>query len=234
MGEPIRRPPAAVRGLVFDLDGTLVDSYGAIALSVNAARKAFDLDPLHERDVRRRVGRGLEALMADVLGTDRAAEGVRIFRQRYAEVYAEATSALPDAVLTLRELRSRRYLLAVASNKPARFGRQILEGLGMGGLLVTVEGPDTAGAAKPEPPMIERCLHAMRIGRGEAVYVGDMVLDVETAARAGVPVILVPGGSSEREDLLRTGAPVLGSLGELLELFPPLDERRDNEPAGAA
>jgi HAD superfamily hydrolase (TIGR01509 family) len=233
MGKTLSRPLAGVRGVVFDLDGTLVDSYDAIALGVNAARKAFGLAPLPRPDVRRRVGRGLEALMADVLGKERADAGVRIFRERYAEVYAAATSALPGALDTLRELRSRGYRMAVASNKLARFGGPILEHLGMAGFLTTVEGPDTAGAPKPEPPMIERCLRAMGVGPEEALYVGDMVLDVETALRAGVPVILVPGGSSEREDLLRTGATVLGSLVEILEILPPLEGARDADRSPA-
>jgi HAD superfamily hydrolase (TIGR01509 family) len=223
MGERLLGTNPGVRGVVFDLDGTLVDSYAAITLSVNSAREAFRLAPLPEKDIRRRVGRGLEALMADVLGPDRAEAGVRIFRERYGEVYAGATTALPEARETLQELRSRGYRMAVASNKPARFGGPILEQLGMRGFVATVEGPDTAGATKPDPAMIERCLHALGVTRDEAVYVGDMVLDVETAARAGVRVLLVPGGSSERDDLLRTGARVLGSLGELLDLLPPLE-----------
>jgi phosphoglycolate phosphatase-like HAD superfamily hydrolase len=79
--------------------------------------------------------------------------------------------------------------------------------------------------------MIERCLRAMDVARHEAVYVGDMVLDVETAARAGVPVLLVPGGSSEREELLRTGARLLDSLGDLLEILPPIGRRRLSAPS---
>ncbi len=110
--------------------------------------------------------------------------------------------------------------MAVASNKLARFGRPILEQLGMARYFATVEGPDTAGSAKPEPAMLERCLDAMEIAPEEAIYVGDMVLDVETASRARVRVVLVPGGSSDREELLRTGAPVLATLGELLALLP--------------
>ncbi len=220
MGEPADPPLAGVRGVVFDLDGTLVDSYAAIAASVNAARARFGLDPLGEPDVRRRVGRGLESLMSDVVGPADAAEGVRIFRAHYATVFAEGTAALPGAIETVGALHERGYRLSVASNKIARFGRPILERLGMARFLSAVEGPDTSGATKPDPAMIARCLSAMAVRREAALYVGDMVLDVETASRAGVRVLLVPGGSSTPAELAGTEVPVLASLRDVLRLLP--------------
>ena len=68
--------------------------------------------------------------------------------------------------------------------------------------------------------MILRCLELLDVTRGEAVYVGDMLLDVESAARAGLPVILVPGGSSEPDELRGTGQALLPSFEALLELLP--------------
>ncbi len=207
-------------GLVFDLDGTLVDSYPAIASSVNAARTAFGLEPMPEPEVRRRVGHGLERLMAELVGPERAAEGVRIFREHYARVYADGTRARPGALATLRELRRRRYRLSVASNKPARFGELVLAHLGMLEHLDAVQGPDLAGTTKPEPTMIRLCLEAMAVGPGEAAYVGDMTLDVESAAEAGLPVMLVTGGSTPEAELRSTGHRVLGSLRDLLVILP--------------
>lgn len=215
-------PLSGVRGVIFDLDGTLVDSYEAIATSVNAARAAFNLEPLEAEEIRRRVGRGLEALMADVLGPGREDVGAQIFRERYAQVFAGSTRPLENARETLKALHERGYRLTVASNKLARFGKPILEQFGMARWIVSVEGPDTAGAVKPDPAMIRRCLRAMGVERQEALYVGDMLLDVETASRAGVGVVLVHGGSSNRAELLDTGAPVLESLSGLLDLLPPL------------
>ncbi|HKQ60212.1 MAG TPA: HAD hydrolase-like protein, partial [Candidatus Polarisedimenticolaceae bacterium] len=138
--------PAAVRGVVFDLDGTLVDSYAAIAASVNHARAHFGLAELPAAVVRRTVGRGLEALLAELLGPQRVELGVRLFRERYAETFAAATIALPGAAQTLGELTRRGYVLAVASNKPARFSDPILAALGLRPYLRSVEGPDLAGA----------------------------------------------------------------------------------------
>lgn len=216
-------PPAldrsAVRGLVFDLDGTLIDSYAAIAASLNHARKHFSQDALSEDFVRRKVGRGLEQLVVELIGAEARDEGVRLFRSHYAATYADSTFPLPDAAATLRRLRERGFRISVASNKPARFGRAILDEFGMLDLLDGVEGPDTAGSVKPEPVMVRNCLDAMGLDEHSAAYVGDMVLDVETAARAGLPVILVPGGSSTEEELRATGQCVLTSLAQLPELL---------------
>jgi phosphoglycolate phosphatase len=221
---PPLNPPAldrsAIRGLVFDLDGTLIDSYAAIAESLNHARLHFGLPALSTDVVRRKVGRGLEQLVAALIGEALVDEGVRLFRRHYAEVYAEKTHPLPDVYATLSRLHERGYRMSVASNKPARFGQAILERFGMLSFLDSVEGPDTAGAVKPNPVMLRNCLDTMDLEKAAAAYVGDMVLDVETAARAGLPVLLVTGGSSSEAELRRTGECVLTSLAELLELLP--------------
>jgi phosphoglycolate phosphatase len=84
-----------------------------------------------------------------------------------------------------------------------------------------VQGPEAGVPAKPEPAILHACLERIGASSRESVYVGDMVLDVESAARAGVPIVLVPGGSSSTADLRRTGEHVLGSFGELAELLGP-------------
>ena len=220
MSQPPSFDPRRVGGIVFDLDGTLVDSYDAIADSLNHARRHFGMPPLPVERVRASVGHGLEALVAGLLGRERIDEGVRLFREHYANIYSAKTFALPGVVTTLRRLAGRGYTIAVASNKPVRFGEAIVRDLGMSDFLVSVQGPDRVGSTKPEPAMIRRCLEEMSIEAGRAVYVGDMVLDVETAARAGVPVVLVSGGSSNERDLRATGQTLLDSFQELLDLLP--------------
>lgn len=211
MAETRDRP----RGIVFDLDGTLIDSYPAIAASVDAARSAFGMAPCDPAELRRHVGRGLESLIADLVGPDRVAEGVRRFRETYGRVWPDGTSLLPGAAVAVATLRAADVRLAVASNKPARFGRAILERLGLAGAFVAVEGPDTAGRAKPDPAMLSRCLAALGTAPRDTLYVGDMPLDVESGRRAGLPVALVEGGSASRAELLATGRPVLAGVAGL-------------------
>lgn len=217
--------PSRVRSLIFDLDGTLVDSYTAITASLNHACGHFGLPPFAAEQVRLMVGHGLEHLVAEVLGEDRVQTGVRLFREHYAKVYAEGTFPLPEALETIRTLRERGYGMAVASNKPAHFSEAILAAFDMLTYFDSVEGPDTAGVTKPEPTMVRRCLQAMQVTADRALYIGDMVLDVETASRAGLAVVLVPGGSSPEDELRRTGAPVLSSLAGLLEMLQGVDRR---------
>jgi phosphoglycolate phosphatase len=109
--------------------------------------------------------------------------------------------------------------MTVASNKPARFGRPIVADAGMLPYLLDVQGPDRAGTTKPEPTMIRNCLRAMGLAQSEALYVGDMVLDVETAARAGLPVVLVEGGSSSAAALRETGQTIVPDLWSLVGLL---------------
>ena len=211
--------PDRVRAVLFDLDGTLIDSYGPIGASLNHARAHFGLPPLAHGDVRRRVGRGLESLIAELVGVERVAHGVKLFRERYAEVFADGTLALPHVAETLARLHRAGYRLAVASNKPARFSSSILHGLELAPFIRWIQGPEAAIPAKPHPAILHACLHRLGVRVTEALYVGDMVLDVESATRAGVPVVLVEGGSSTAEDLRRTGQRTLASLHQLGEML---------------
>ena len=217
---PLR--PESVRGIVLDLDGTLVDSFLAISESLNHARLEFGLPPLSATEVRHHVGRGLEVLIEELVGAQRIELAVRLFRERYAEVFRRRTSALPGALGSLQTLRRHGYRLSVASNKPARFSEPILEELGMRPLLDDVQGPDLAGTTKPEPTMVRNCLSAMGLSARQGLYVGDMVLDVKTAACAGLPVVLVGGGASEETELRATGEKILHSVAELVDLLPRL------------
>jgi len=209
-----------LRGVVFDLDGTLVDGYEGIASGVNAARAAFGLPALASHDVRGRVGLGLSHLMDDVVGPERAAAGAAIFREVYDRVCAEQTHPVPALEATLSALRGRGFRISVASNKPVAYSIRILDRLGVRGLFDTIEGPETAGALKPDPTMIRACLAAMNVRPEEAVYVGDMTIDAEAGTRAGVAVLLVSGGSTSAEALRDTGHPVLRALTQLLDVLP--------------
>lgn len=226
MSAPARPDWDRVRGVVFDLDGTLVDSYAAIRESLNHARAAYALPPLDAPTVRRGVGRGLECLVAEFVGPERVADGVRRFRERYAVVYEAHTRPLPGAVDAVRRIHAAGYPLALASNKPARFGAPILEAIGLREAFAAVLGPDVVGSAKPHPAMLRAAARACGVAAPQALYVGDMPLDVESGARAGMPVALVRGGSASEEELLTSAAPVFGDLIELARRLPALSQDR--------
>ncbi len=212
--------PRAFRAVVFDLDGTLLDSYAAIHAAVVRVQRHFGLPEWTLPETRRRVGRGLEVLMIEAVGAPRMAEGVRAFSEIYEASGPEATLLLPGADEVTRTLHHRGVKLAVASNKPAFFSRQLLSHFGLLGRFGVVHGPDDGFPPKPAPHMVFMALALLGVPASEALFVGDMPIDILTARAAGVPVAAVPTGSSTREELLAVGPDVvLTSLAEVLRLF---------------
>ncbi len=207
--------------MLFDLDGTLIDSYAAIADSLNHALEAAGRPALPADAVRRMVGRGLESLLSEALDGQGVAQGVRRFRERYAQIYACDTHLLPDVAETVRTLARRGYRMGVASNKPARFGRPILEKLGLAPLLQEILGPDLVEHPKPHPAMVQRLLKGLQLEPAQVVYVGDMPVDVETCRNAAIPCWLVPTGSATLEELQSAGGDrILLRFSDLLDLLP--------------
>ena len=212
-----------IRGVIFDLDGTLIDSYDAIARSLNHALQVLGKAPIPADRVRRMVGHGLERLVEEAIGPEQVAEGVRLFRVHYEQVAIAGTRSLPGVVPTLAALKQRGYRMAVASNKPARFGQVLLDHLGMMSYLLEVLGPDRVGNPKPHPEMVRRLLGVLRLRPDQVIYVGDMPVDVETCRNAGLTCWLIPTGSSSAEELADVGGDrLLRQFSDLLRLLPPL------------
>src|SRR5436309_2232447 len=151
-----------IRTILFDLDGTLVDSYLPITESLNEVRSAFGLPSKSEAEVRREVGRGLEALIGDNVGADRVEEGVRIFRDCYRRIFREGTRLLPGVASTIETLAGRGYAMGVTSNKPAYFTREILIALGIASTFGAIYGPEMVTHPKPHPEMIHGALAELR------------------------------------------------------------------------
>ena len=223
-----------IRCVLFDLDGTLVDSYDAIAESLNRARSAFGLSAYTRQEVIKMVGHGLENLMEKALGADRVAEGVRVFREHYREISLPRTRLLAGVEATLETLQARGYALAVITNKPATFSRRILDHLGVGHLFPVLYGPDLA-PPKPDPEMVSRSLSDLGFSPDEAVLVGDMRVDLDTARNAGIPFYAVATGSDSREELAAAGPDrLLDRFEDLLSLLPPLPPDESGRPSAAS
>ncbi len=195
--------------LVFDLDGTLIDGYEAIADALAYALERLGAKPLPLARVRGMVGHGIESLLEEAVGTGRTAEGVRLFREWYPEVAVAKSHLLPGVVETLEELASRGHRMALASNKPAPFSRMILEAKGVAGHFAVIAGPDGQTPAKPDPTMLRRLMASAGASPAGTVAIGDMEVDSEFARAAGCRVVLIPGGSRSREELLGVDADAL-------------------------
>ena len=191
------------RAVLFDLDGTLVDSYAALAEAVNHARRRHDLLDLPASSIRNLVGDGLDKLLQRAFETEDLPDSVRVaFESRYDEICCEESRVLDDVESTLDELDRLGIPMAVCTNKPTGFSRKILDYLGLATHFRAIVGPDLAGARKPSAQHVLRTLDAARCGVEGTLFVGDMPIDVEAARNSGLDVAAVATGSSSYEDLV--------------------------------
>lgn len=193
------------RAVLFDFDGTLADSYAAITASVNYVLKHHGRPALTEEKVRTLVGHGLKQLMDTILpGIDPDA-AAKLYREHHPTVMKSHTKLLPGVAAGLKVLRDAGIKLGVCSNKPAYFTRSLLEMLEIGQYFGVVLGPDDVGAPKPDPTMVLRALERLDVSKEQALYVGDMEVDIETGRRAGVETWVMPTGSNDEATLRAAG-----------------------------
>jgi phosphoglycolate phosphatase len=209
--------PAAV---LFDLDGTLADSFAAIAAALNLALSERGL-PEHDLEwTRGHVGRGAVELVRAAVAPagEEAMRAVGAsFARHYEAIYREQTPPLPGVAEVLALAAGRTGgRVGVVSNKYARLCRGWLEHWGLAAHVAVVAGPDTTGARKPDAGAVEPALAALGVAPADALLVGDMDIDAETGRNAGIAVVLVAGGATPMEALRVAGAlAVLGGLREL-------------------
>jgi phosphoglycolate phosphatase len=179
---------SSVRILIFDLDGTLIDSELDLVLSVNATLKHMGHAELPQDLVRSYIGRGAAALIRSSLGpsvTDQQAEeGHEFFLSYYRRHMLDNTVTYPGVREALNRLAS--YSMAVLTNKPVRFSERILEGLGIANHFQFVFGGNSFEKKKPDPMGVELLLRNFSAQPQEAMMVGDSDVDVQTARNSGI------------------------------------------------
>ena len=191
------------RAVLFDLDGTLVDSYAALAEAVNHARRTHGLDPLPEGRIREFVGDGIERLLQRAFErTDVPATVLEAFEARYDEVWCRESRILAGVEATMQALADLGVEMAVCTNKTTVFSRKILDFLGLSRHLRGIVGPDVAGARKPDARHLLYTLGTVDASAGETLFVGDMPIDIRAARNSGLDVAVVTTGSSTREELM--------------------------------
>jgi phosphoglycolate phosphatase len=184
------------RLVVFDLDGTLVDSSHDLATALNRMLAWAGAAPLEHPVVRSFVGEGARRLIEKAMAARRLTQGLdellAVFLAAYREVLLERTVLYPGIADLLRLLPPRR--LAVLTNKPGDMSRAILSGLGVAHCFDWIWGAGDVPGRKPDPAGLQRLLAAAEVGPHEAAFVGDSAIDVRTARGAGVPAIGVTYG----------------------------------------
>ncbi len=198
-----------LKAIVFDLDGTLINTLEDLQGSVNAALETFSMPPRTLDEVRTRVGNGIFKLIERAVpdGTDE--ETVQAvftaFRADYAVRYKDKSAPYSGISELLRELKNRGIKTAVVSNKAHPMAKGLCEDR-FGDLLDAVFGESETMPKKPDPQMVCAALEAIKVTKEETLYVGDSEVDHKTAANAGVRSVSVLWGFRSEKDLRTVGA----------------------------
>lgn len=189
--------------VVFDLDGTLIDSAGDIADALNAALSGSQLPAFSDKEVRRMVGGGARVLIERALSARTGAADAALAQRLHDDfmtVYAGASIARTTVYDHARELLSELALagirVGVCTNKPAGITEDVLVKLELRTSFQAVVGGSDELPKKPHPAMLEAALRALGVDASQAVMVGDSAADIGAARGAGVPVIAVGFGYS--------------------------------------
>ncbi|HEX6927670.1 MAG TPA: phosphoglycolate phosphatase [Gammaproteobacteria bacterium] len=216
------------RLVIFDLDGTLVDTVPDIAVALNAALVDLAFPEVSATETRRWVGDGARVLcgraiargdheMADPLQADALLER---FLARYAERVCEASRVYDGVEEVLRWLRTQGCRLACVTNKPAEHTEILLQSLKLRASFDLVFGGDSLPARKPDPLPLLECLRHFGVAAHEALMIGDSDNDVTAARAAGIECACVTYGYSQGHDVHTLGAAlVIVSLRELSRYF---------------
>ena len=217
--------------VMFDLDGTLIETGAEIAQAVNATLAGFDFGPVTQQQINGWIGQGTTELLiqalASVSGTSqlqvRDGELLELVKIQFAEDYllhcGTCSTLYPEVREVLTALKAQGVKLAVVTNKEMRYTRVVLAAHALDGLFDMVIGGDTLPVKKPDPAGLLHCLQHFGVEPEQALFVGDSSIDAAAANNAGVPVWLLPYGYNMNQDV-RACAPdrVIDDFSALLEL----------------
>jgi|KBSMisStaDraftv2_1062788.scaffolds.fasta_scaffold04519_11 phosphoglycolate phosphatase len=193
MNEKLRGP---IRALVFDLDGTLIDSKKDLVLSVNATLRAMGRPELPAELVASYVGSGAPVLISRALGgapdREELERALKYFLAHYEAHKVDFTRPYPGVCEALERLHG--TPMAVLTNKPANISVRILEGLGLAKFFQVIYGGNSFATKKPDPLGANTALADLKVAASEAAMVGDSEVDVQTARNAGMISAIVNFG----------------------------------------
>ena len=214
----------ATKAVLFDLDGTLVDSAGDIAEALNRTLEALGHRRVPETTVRGWIGEGVGQLVATALrhADDGRAPGAVMdgFMVNYRQCLLRSPRLYPGVAEGLALVRGRGLPMAVCTNKPQAMVAPLLEHLGIAGFFRAIAGGDTLPQRKPDPAPLLHLAEVLGVAAGDCLMVGDSATDRDAAVAAGMPVALVRYGYPRGLDLENAGA--VAVLDDLRQLQPLL------------
>jgi phosphoglycolate phosphatase len=216
---------SSIRALIFDLDGTLIDSKRDLIRSVNAMLLEMGREHLHEDIISGYIGHGAPKLVRRALGgdpSDRDCDrALQFFLAHYNKHKLDSTCAYPGVLDALKDLAN--YPMAILTNKPVRVSVRILEGLGLAKYFRAVYGGNSFETKKPDPLGAQTILREFAAAPNEALLIGDSEVDVQTARNAGTLAAAVNYGFGVHD---RAAHPADIYLEQLTDLVPLIGGRR--------
>lgn len=193
------------RAVIFDLDGTLVDTAPDLMRATNHVLEAMGRPAISMAEVRSFVGHGARALLTRGLAATGGLPenydvepGYKRFVDFYSQNIADGSEPFPGVIRLLERLKEEGFGLGVCTNKLEGLSVQLLDALDMSRFFGAIVGPDTLGVAKPDPRPFREAVSRLGLVAPRAIMVGDSETDILTARNAGVPVIGVPFGYTPR------------------------------------
>ncbi len=209
-----------IRGMIFDLDGTLIEAYEAIYLGLKEVFEQSGRDIFPYAKLKTYLKADLESTLYQFFTPEETVKNIPVMRKRYEEVYLEHTHLLNGAREVLEDLHRRGTFLAVASNKFGKFSRLALEHLKVSSYFKSVIGAGDVSRNKPSPDMIHLALIEMGLPPKDVIFVGDTLTDIETGKEAGVDVYAIPTGFHTKKELSQQRPKrILRNLKELVDLL---------------
>ncbi|HHY98413.1 MAG TPA: HAD-IA family hydrolase [Firmicutes bacterium] len=211
---------ARLKNIIFDLDGTLVDSNPGILRALNYALLSAGYEPFSENDVRHLLGYPLHRFLDGRVREEDMERVVIAYRDYYNNVQCKNTAVFPGVPEALRRLREAGLKCAIASNKPRYSSINLLDALDIRYHFSVIVGADCVPAPKPDPAMILQALSDLGGTPEDTIYVGDSVVDILAGRDAGLEVFILLNGErdSTYSDKLRGATMILPEIGELVDL----------------
>jgi phosphoglycolate phosphatase len=211
-----------IRALIFDLDGTLIDSKRDLIHSVNAMLLEMGREKRSEATISGYIGHGAPLLVSRALGGNAKEEEMRraleFFLAYYEDHKLDNTCAYPGVPETIAELSRKQLPLAVLTNKPVRISVRILEALNLAGYFRVIYGGNSFETKKPDPFGANTILREFAAAPNETMVVGDSEVDVQTARNAGAIAVAVNYGFGVHDRTQHPADIYIDKIGELVAL----------------
>ncbi len=189
--------------MIFDIDGTIVNAYDAIENSLNHTLKRFGYPKVSALVVRRSVGLGDRNFIKRFVTPGELEKVLSIYRRRHMSDLLRRSYAMPGAKKVLAALKKKGVTLAIVSNRPRKFSIILLRHLGLKKYFDIVACAKNKSELKPRPKLFLKILKKFGIAKTDAIYIGDMAIDVRAGKAAGIKTVAIAGGSSYRSELRR-------------------------------